>query len=115
MHWLPRLLGIAFALFVAVFSLDVFDEYSGWDVVVPLVIHLLPSVVLAAVVAVAWRYEWVGAIAFIGSAIAYLAVVGFDQPWSWYVAIPTPAVAVGLLFLSSWFQQRKRMRATLKP
>jgi hypothetical protein len=115
LHWSPRILGIAFALFIAVFSLDVFSEYSGWDVVLPLLIHLLPSMVLAAAVAIAWRYEWVGAIAFIGFAIAYLAAVGFDQPWSWYVAVPTPAVAIGLLFLTSWLQERKRLRGTLKP
>ena len=107
--WAPRILAIAFVLFLSLFALDVFSEYEGWDTLVPLLIHLVPSAILLAVVVLAWRYEWVGALAFFGFAVLYVVDQGFDRPWSWYVAIPGPSAIVGILFLMSWFQRRRRM------
>lgn len=107
-YWLPRLLSICFVLFLSVFALDVFSEYSGIQVILPLLIHLIPSLVLLGAVLLAWRYELVGAIMFLGFATLYLWDVGFDRPWSWYASIVAPAAIVGLLFLVSWVQKRSR-------
>jgi len=106
-HWLPRILSIAFVLFLSLFALDVFGEYSGWQAFLGFLIHLLPSFVLLAVILIAWKYNLVGAIAFFGSAVFYVFMVGFDRPWSWYVGISGPAAVVGILFLLSYLQKRK--------
>lgn len=106
-YWLPRILSLGFVLFLSLFALDMFGEYSGWELVLGLFIHLIPCFVLLGVIAVAWKFDLVGAVVFIGAAIAYVFLVGFDRPWSWYVGISGPAALVGILFLLSWRQKRK--------
>jgi len=106
-RWLPRILSIAFVLFLSLFALDVFGEYSGWQAVLGFLIHLLPSFVLLAVILIAWKYDLVGAIAFLASAAFYVFMVGLDRPWSWYAGISGPAAVVGILFLLSYLQKRK--------
>ena len=108
-RWSPRILSIAFVLFLSLFALDVFGEYTGWDLVVAFFMHLLPSFVLLGAIAISWRYELVGAIVFLGAAIFYVYTVGLDRPWSWYAFISGPSAVVGALFLLSWFQG-KRLR-----
>jgi hypothetical protein len=36
-YWLPRALSVAFALFIGVFALDVFEEYAGWEAALALI------------------------------------------------------------------------------
>lgn len=104
-HWLPRILSIGFVLFISLFSLDVFSEYHGWGVVLPLFIHLIPAFFLLAVVLVSWKYDLVGAVAFLGFAVWYVFAAGFDRPWSWYAGISGPATVLGILFLVSWWKR----------
>ena len=106
-YWLPRILSIAFVLFLSLFSLDVVGEYSGWEMVVAFLMHLLPSIFLLVVTAIAWKYDLVGAIVFLGFAIFYISAVGLDRHWSWYAAISGPTAIVGILFLANWLQDRK--------
>jgi hypothetical protein len=106
-YWLPRILSIAFVLFLSLFSLDVFSEYGGWNVVLPLLIHLVPSFVLLGVIIISWKHDLVGAIAFLGFAVFYVFAVGLDRPWSWYAGISCPSAVVGILFLLSWLQKGK--------
>ena len=98
-YWLPRILSIAFVLFISIFALDVFEEYSGWQALLGFLIHLLPSFILLMVALIAWKHDLVGAVAFLGFAVLYIFTVGFDRPWSWYAVISGPAVVVGVLFL----------------
>lgn len=108
-YWLPRILSLLFVVFLSLFSFDVFSEYSGWAVVLPLLIHLLPALILLVVALVSWKYEMVGAIVFFGFAIFYILMAGFDRPWSWYVGISVPSAVVGVLFLLSWLQKHKKI------
>ena len=111
-YWLPRLLSIGFVLFLSLFALDVFTGPFEPMMVVGFLVHLIPSFVLLAAVLVAWKYDMVGAIIFLGFAMFYVWSAGFDRPWSWYAAISLPSAIVGILFLVSWFQKRSRARAT---
>lgn len=107
-YWLPRVLSIAFILFLSLFALDVFAEYTGWELVLALFIHLLPSFILLGVVAVSWKHDLVGVIVFFGFAVFYVFAAGFDRHWSWYASISGPAAIVGTLFFLSWLQKRKK-------
>jgi len=109
LYWLPRILSIGFVLFLSLFSLDVFSEYSGWSVLLPLFMHLIPSLVLLALVIVAWKYDLIGAIAFLGFAVFYVFMVGLNGQLSWYVGISGPAALVGILFLIHWLYKRKKV------
>lgn len=105
-HWLPRILSMAFVLFLSLFALDVFGEYTGWELVLALFMHLLPSLVLLGVIVISWKHDLAGAVVFFGFAVFYVFAVGFDRPWSWYAGISCPAAIVGILFLFNWFQKK---------
>ena len=106
--WTPRVLSLAFVLFLSLFALDVFDQYAGWSTVLPLSMHLLPALGFLIVTAIAWKYEWIGALVFLGFAVLYVWDVGMARPWSWYAAVAAPSALVGILYLISWSQRRKQ-------
>jgi hypothetical protein len=110
-YWSPRILSICFILFLSLFALDVFNEYSGWKIIPALLIHLLPSLVLLALVIIAWKYDLVGMAVFFIAAISYVLAVGFHHHWSWYASISGPAVVIGVLFLLSW-RQKKNLKGS---
>ena len=104
LYWLPRVLSILFALFISLLALDVFGEgYNFWETLVALFMHLIPTFILVAVLAIAWRWERVGAALFLALAIIYLVLTDGRM-----LTIPIPLIVVSLLFLVSW-------RVTLKP
>lgn len=103
--WLPRILSIVFILFLSLFALDVFSEYKGLAVVVPFLIHLLPSLTLLCIVIIAWKYELIGAIAFIGFAMLYVWDVGLGRPPGLYLGIVFPLVLIGICYLVRWRQK----------
>ena len=98
--WGSRIAGIIVAAFLALFAMDAFNERAGVSALPDFAIHLIPSLLVLAVVAVAWRYQWIGAIAFIGLAALY-ALAARDR-LDWIVVVSTPLLVVGLLFLASW-------------
>lgn len=102
LFWLPRLVGIVFVLFLSLFALDIFDMGLGfWGTILGLCMHLIPSIVLAIAVAVAWRREWAGTVIFMGWAVFYTARTrGFD--WTVYALIAGIPFVVGILFLAGW-------------
>lgn len=104
--WSPRILGIIFVLFISLFALDVFSEYQGLAIILPLLIHLIPSLILLALIVIAWKNEIVGAIVFFGFAAWYTWQVGVEH-WSWIILLAGPAVLVGILYLLSWWQRLK--------
>jgi hypothetical protein len=60
--WSPRILGILMSLFLSLFALDAFSEKQPFSESLPaFAIHLVPALVLLAVVAMSWRWEWIGA------------------------------------------------------
>lgn len=110
--WTPRVLGILFALFLSIFALDVFGTGVGfWATLLALVMHLLPVGVLVIGLIFAWRWEWVGAVLFLGFGIWYLATAWGHFPLVVYGVIAGPAFLVGILFLIDWLY-RTELRST---
>jgi hypothetical protein len=96
LFWTPRLGGLAMAAFLAVFALDALNRPSFAQILPAAAIHLLPSLLVLAIVVVGWRFEWAGAIGFIALAVVYAAMV-----WGridWIAAISLPLLVAGLLF-----------------
>ena len=109
LFWSPRVLCIAFAIFVSLFALDVFKEGLGVaKTILALTIHLIPTAIIAAVLAVSWRREWVGGILFVALGIFYLTWARHHP--SWVVVISGPLFLVGALFLLNW-SKRAEIRA----
>jgi len=103
LFWAPRILCILFAVFVSLFALDVFGEdYGFWGTILALLMHLIPTGVILIVLAISWRWEWVGGILFIALGVLYLVMSWGRFHWSAYLVISGPLFLVGALFLINW-------------
>ena len=103
LFWTPRILCILFAVFVSLFALDVFGEgYGFWETIQALLMHLVPTGVILIVLAISWRWEWVGGVLFIALGVLYLAMSWGRLHWSAYLVISGPLFLVGVLFLINW-------------
>ena len=111
LYWAPRILSIIFAIFVSLFALDVFGAgYSIWETLLALLIHLIPIYVILIVLAISWRWEWIGGALFISLAVLYLVKSWGQFPWATYLVMSGPPFLVGILFIINWFY-RKDLRA----
>ena len=114
-YWIPRILSILFILFLALFSLDVFESASSLgDILIGLFMHNIPVFILVIVLSISWKYEIVGGIAFILAGIAHLTSSIIRETLDpWYMAlaislvIDGPAFLIGILFLIGWFKKKK--------
>lgn len=115
-YWLPRIASILFLLFLVMFSLDVFGNgYSFWETVLGLFMHNIPVFILTILLIIAWKHEWVGAIAFILGGLFYitqLIITASMNTFEWYylswsLTIAGPAFAVGILFWINWRMKKK--------
>lgn len=111
-YWTPRIFSIIFILFLALFSLDVFEMNLGfWGTMGGLLIHNLPSIILSIILIISWNYEIVGGITFIFAGLLYIFSLLF-KPFEWYmilwcIQIAGPAFFIGILFLLGWFKKKK--------
>ena len=111
LFWTPRVLCILFALFLSMFALDVFGEgYSVGETILALLIHLIPVYIVLAVLAVAWRWEWIGAVLFSALGVLYIAMAWGRFPLSVYFAISGPAFLLAGLFLANWVYRAELRR-----
>lgn len=109
--WAPWTLSILFAAFIALFALDVFTETQGFrQTAAALLVHLIPTWIVLAVLAISWRREWVAGLIFPALAVLYVALFFGRFHWSVYLIIAGPLVVIGALFLVNW-----RLRANLHP
>lgn len=109
--WAPRLLLIGFALFLVIFSFDVFEQgKSAMETAIAFVIHNIPSMVLGLLVFVAWRREWVGALVCPLLAVAYI-VWGWERfPVSVYFVMAGPLVLIAALYAVNWQLRGRSVR-----
>lgn len=118
-YWTPRVLSILLIVFLAIFSLDVFDgDYGFWGTVLGLLIHNIPSFILLGILIISWKYEIVGGVAFILAGISFLVftlVRETIEPRYMLLALSlilvVPAFLIGILFLVGWFKKKKITRA----
>lgn len=114
-YWTPRVLSILFILFLALFSLDVFDMNLGlWGMIVGLFMHNIPSLVLLIVLVISWKHEIVGGIAFILAGFVYIGLL-LSNPFEWYMIswsliVAGPAFLIGILFIMGWVEKRRQAR-----
>jgi hypothetical protein len=101
--WMPRILCVLFAVFVSLFALDVFGEgYGFWETLVALLMHLIPTGIVLISLAIAWRWEWIGAILFVALGIWYIIMAWGKFDWITYLLISGPLFLIGALFLVNW-------------
>jgi hypothetical protein len=82
--------------------------YGPLETLVALFMHLLPNFILLALVLLAWRWPWVGALGFLGFAAWYLLTFGGAFDWTVYALLAGLPALIGLLYLGDWFVRRRR-------
>jgi len=92
--WLPRILSILFAALISLFALDVFS-LPNWPIA--LLIHLIPTYILAIFTVISWRKPRLGGWLFILTSL-YLAFWTNFQ--ALFLALPT--LLIGILYLSNY-------------
>jgi hypothetical protein len=116
LFWTPRILCLLFAGFISLFALDVFGGNHGfWNTLLALLRHLIPTGILLLILAVAWRWEWIGGLLF--SALGALYIIGMwgRFHWSAYAVISGPLFLLGALFLLGWKYRSEIRTAPASP
>ena len=107
LYWLPRALGIAFIVFMSLFTLDAFlGENPLSYKMLAFLIHLIPAFILTALLLVAWKWQLVGGILYIIAGLIYLIFTG-GMPLAVYAIICGPAFLIGILFISNHIKETK--------
>jgi hypothetical protein len=112
--WMARGFAILFLLFVSMFALDVFGAgYSPLETLVALTMHLIPSMVILGIIVLAWRWPWVGTVAFLGFALWYLAISWDDLPAALSAVLLLSGIPtlVAILYLLSWWLPHRASHA----
>ena len=114
LFWAPRVLCLLFASFLAMFSLDAFRE--GHDLrstAFAVAGHLIPTALVLGALVIAWRWEWLGALLFLGLG-AWYTLTTLHHP-SWILCIAGPAFLIGVLFLLNWLCLKRRAAPAPSP
>lgn len=111
LFWTPRVLCLLFAGFISLFALDVFDGNDGfWNTLLALLMHLIPTGILLIILALSWRWEWLGALFFPAMGAAYIIAFWGRFHWLAYAVISGSLFLLGILFLLGWIR-RAEIRA----
>jgi len=120
--WLPRLLCIAAILFVSMFALDAFEP--GMPIgqqLLNFMIHLIPSFVLLLFFWFSWKWPYVGGIIFsiIGIVTSpFVYRMNYNRTHSVGISlliilmITVPFIVIGVLYIFSHFQMRRKKHGT---
>lgn len=116
-YWLPRILCIAAILFISLFALDAFSPgLTIWQQIGAFLIHLIPSFTLLVLLAIAWKWEYLGGIIFMILGIGFTPFIflhNFRMNNSVWMSlgiimlITIPFVLVGILFLVDHYKSQK--------
>lgn len=108
LYWSPRVTGLLFAGFISIFALDVFSEgYDVWETTVALFMHLIPTGIILIALGFAWRWEHIGAIAFILIGVGFTIFFSTSAEWMTFLIISGPLFLIGILFLAHWYTAPK--------
>ena len=108
LYWMPRVWGIVYALFISLHALDVFEAHLPFaKLMLAFGIHLVPTAILAVVLVLAWRRDWLGFVGFIALGLVYLWIPLLRFPAAVYFVTSGTAILIGLLFLANWLFGRR--------
>lgn len=112
LSWALRILLIVVALFLTLFSFDVFEEgYPFWKTLLAFLIHNIPTFALLAVVAIAWRWEHIAGLILIFFALLGTFPLGplTDKNLFPYILLGVVALA-GILFILNYAIFGKKLK-----
>jgi hypothetical protein len=102
LYWSPRILGVLMVAYAAKNVADFVKPGMGfWDASIAVLSHLIPSFLLAVVVWLSWRREWIAGSVFVLLATLRFAkdVIRSDFGHLWLTLL---ALSIGALWFVSW-------------
>ena len=106
--WTARSITIAFALFISIFALDVFEENRGfWLTTGALLIHLIPTFLVLLILWLSWNRSWIASVFYLALAISYIIWAYGRFTFSTYLFISGPLLLVSALFTLGWWEKKK--------
>ncbi len=108
LYWTPRILAILAILFMMMFSLDCFGEYSTLrEKLLCFIMHNIPAYIVIAVLIIAWKRELAGGILFLLTALAGSLYFRAFSGNPGVLLIMLPFLITGILFIILNFYQKK--------
>lgn len=99
LYLFPRILMVVYILFLAIFALDVFKAgRSVIGILTGLFMHLIPNIVLAIVLAFAWKQQIMGGLSLI--IIGVIMFYIFRNPPGINIGLFGPVILSGGLFIA---------------
>jgi hypothetical protein len=116
LYWAPRLLVFLFALFAGTFTIDSTGPHRGsWESLFAFGVHLIPSIVVLLVLAVAWQWELLGGALCVGMGVLYIVISNPDIPFGIYVLLSGAPIVVGALFWLHWWLAHRSPPSQQRP
>ena len=107
LYWLPRILGILFAIFISIFALDTFGEGIPFlEAIVGFLIHLIPTYIVIAILLIAWKGGMAGGLLFILAGACYMVWM-HNLHWAAFLLIGGPPVLIGILFITAHLSSKR--------
>lgn len=98
--WVPVILIILIILFLALFSLDVFDPGVPFlKQILGFLIHNIPSIVLIILLFVSWKYPKIGGIIIIVFSLVLTVFFHTYQRLDTFLMVSFPILLDGILFI----------------
>ncbi|HOT97947.1 MAG TPA: hypothetical protein PLN61_07520 [bacterium] len=72
-------------------------------------IHQIPVLIVALLLVLAWRWEWIGSVLFALLGILYIGMTWRKFWWSAWLAISGPLFLVAALFTANWLSRRRHL------
>ncbi len=103
---LPRLISILAITFVSIFFLDALDHGGLNEQLFDVMMHLIPTLVLTIILAIAWKWELIGGIIYVLLGI-FISPLIYTNSYLTIALVTSPFILSGFLFILSHFMKKK--------
>jgi hypothetical protein len=110
MRWIPRILGIGAVVYMIQYALAVIGGLNNLPhFAFAFLNNLIPALILALQVGVAWRWPAVGGVLFLFLSVLHPLLYGIIFHWTIYLFVSGGPALIGLLFLADWGYRRRML------
>jgi hypothetical protein len=97
--WVPRVVVGLIIIFLSLFSSDILDDkITFWEKVLGMIIHNIPSILLALILAFTWKKPLWAGICFTVIGIAMTIFFGHYKRWDYFLVIDFPVLLIALSY-----------------
>ncbi len=107
--WFPRVLVIAFALFISFFATDAFSTGGTiWQQIGNFLMHLIPTAVTLIILRIAWEHRMLGGMLCVLWGLFFTINFGKTHSTSLFLMFSMPLLLSGFMFIFSQLYAREQ-------